>query len=41
MDHKTASLLAIVKVQKYKNIVSPFSGISFVNESFNKVAYHN
>jgi len=26
-----------VKVQKYKNTVSPFSGISFVNESFNKI----
>ena len=27
----------MVKVQKYMNSVSPFSGISFVNESFNKV----
>ena len=25
-----------MKVQKYRNTVSPFSGISFVNESFNK-----
>ena len=26
-----------MKIQKYRNSVSPFSGISFVNESFNKV----
>lgn len=27
----------MIKVQNYKKSVSPFSGISFVNESFNKI----
>ena len=27
----------MVKIQKYTNTASPFSGISFINEVFNKV----
>jgi len=27
----------MIKVQNYKKSVSPFSGISFVNESFNSI----
>ncbi len=31
----------MIKVQNYKKSVSPFSGISFVNESFNKIGLSN
>jgi len=31
----------MIKVQNYKKSVNPFSGISFVNECFNKIGLSN